>query len=171
MKGNKPRFFTLLWNNEYCQFLYRMGVEGQRLRFVWGGHNQLSRFSHYKVSVGDYICPVRVFQQTLFVIARMRVKQVTTRDEYLVHHPLDELLILHECANEILVGENGSIIRSDVTVPGHLLEQLRFMSKRGERHLKYVQDGRLLRSISLEGVYCLAPASAKALVSLLGEQY
>jgi hypothetical protein len=110
---------------------------------------------------------VRVFRQTLFVVARMRVSEALTREEYVARHPPDELLIEHECANEVLVGDEGTPIRFDVSVPGESLARLRFVSKRGERGLKHVKDGKLLRSSSLEGVYCLAPESAQLLASLL----
>lgn len=168
--GCEPRFFTLLWNNDYCRFLTRVGAEGQKLRFVWGGHNQLTRFSHYRVSTGDFILPVRAFRQTLYVIAKMRVAEALSRAEYLARHPLDELLIVDECADEVLVGDEGTPIRFDVPVPGEALAELRFVSKKGERSLKHVEDGKLLRSASLEGLYRLAPESARTLTSLLDEQ-
>lgn len=168
--GYEPRFFTLHWNNDYCRFLTRMGMEGQKLRFVWGGHNQLTRFSRHNVSAGDFIIPVRVIRQTLFVVAKMRVAEVLTRAEYLARHPLDELLIVDECADEVLAGVKGTPIRFDVPVTGDTLAGLRFVSKKGERGLKHVEGGKLLRSTSLEGLYRLAPESARVLTSLLDEQ-
>ncbi|MFV2115786.1 hypothetical protein ACFHW0_26090 [Micromonospora sp. LOL_025] len=55
-------------------------------------------------------------------------------------------------------------IRFDVTVPGALLGALTWRNRRGEeRTLKYVVDGRLERSVSLQGVYRLTDESAAAL--------
>jgi hypothetical protein len=161
---NSQRIFTLLWNNDYCRQLKRIGVEGEPLRFVWGGHNLLTRFSHYKVACGDYIMPVRVFEKNLYLIGLMKVKQSVNRWVYLKDHPADELFIYHDCANEVLVGEEGTPIRFDTIVPQQYLEELRFVSKRGERGIKYVQDGKLMRSVSLEGVYRLSPESVELLL-------
>lgn len=55
----------------------------------------------------------------------------------------------------------------DTAVPGDLLERLTFTSRRGERLLKYVEDGRLTRSVSLQGIYRLAADSAEELDQLV----
>ena len=167
MNYTDTSFFTMLWPNDYCRFLARAGLAGQGLRFVWGGHNINTRFSHYGVSAGDYMIPIRVYHQRVYVIASMKVKNATTRNEYLASHPLDELLVLHNCANEILEGVEGTPISFDVPVPAQELEHIRFIGRRGERGIKYVQEGKLVRSVSLEGVYRLAPSSAQLLMSLV----
>ncbi|MEV6209808.1 hypothetical protein [Kitasatospora sp. NPDC051914] len=41
------------------------------------------------------------------------------------------------------------------------LERLTYISRRGERTLDHVEDGRLLRAVGVQGVYRLSPASAK----------
>ena len=46
---------------------------------------------------------------------------------------------------EIVLGEDGMPIRFDATVQPDVLERLRFRSRRGERALKYVEDGKLKR--------------------------
>ncbi|MFF6901635.1 hypothetical protein [Streptomyces hydrogenans] len=56
-------------------------------------------------------------------------------------------------------------------VPGDVLERLTFTSRRGERTLRFVEDGRLTRSIGLQGVYRLAPASAEELRRLVAERW
>ncbi|MCG5443038.1 hypothetical protein NIE79_000828 [Micromonospora sp. NIE79] len=59
-------------------------------------------------------------------------------------------------------------IRFDVAVPGELLGALTWRNRRGEqRTLKYVVDGRLERSVSLQGVYRLTGESAGQLGTLL----
>ncbi len=59
-------------------------------------------------------------------------------------------------------------IRFDVAVPGELLGALTRRNRRGEqRTLKYVVDGRLERSVSLQGVYRLTDESAARLGALL----
>jgi hypothetical protein len=74
------------------------------------------------------------------------------------------------CISEDVLGTPGTPIRFDAPVASELLERLTFTSRRGERHLKYAEDRRLLRSVSLEGIYRLAPDSADILTSQLTPQ-
>ncbi|MFD4913933.1 hypothetical protein ACFWNR_11985 [Streptomyces virginiae] len=64
-------------------------------------------------------------------------------------------------------GPPGSPLSFGTTVPPDLLERLTYTSRRGERTLKYIEDGRLTRSVSLQGIYRLAPASASELRRLV----
>jgi len=57
--------------------------------------------------------------------------------------------------------------RFDTVVPGNLLERLTYTSRRGERLLKHVEDGRLIRSTSLQGIYRLAADSTEELDQLV----
>jgi hypothetical protein len=60
-------------------------------------------------------------------------------------------------------------VRFDMPIPGDLLAGLTWRNRRGQtRGLKYVVDGRLERSISLQGFYRLAPGSAGTLAELVG---
>ncbi len=63
---------------------------------------------------------------------------------------------------EVVLVPPGSL-RFDQPLPGEHLEHLTFTSRRGERKLKYVEDGRLLRALSLRGIHRLAPQSADVL--------
>ncbi|MFJ4926150.1 hypothetical protein [Streptomyces sp. NPDC088736] len=67
----------------------------------------------------------------------------------------------------MLVGPPGAPLTFDRVVPGELLERLTFTSRRGERLLKYVEDGRLIRSVSLQGIHRLAADSAEKLDQLI----
>ena len=52
--------------------------------------------------------------------------------------------------------------RFDCVVPGEMLEQIRYRSRRGERSIKHVEDGKLLHHMSIQGgTYRLSPESAK----------
>lgn len=58
-------------------------------------------------------------------------------------------------------------VRFDVPIPGHLLERLTWRNRVSKtRGLKYVADGRLERSVSLNGFYRLTPESADELAAL-----
>ncbi|WP_257132924.1 hypothetical protein [Streptomyces sp. ms184] len=57
----------------------------------------------------------------------------------------------------------------DTPIPGDLLPALNWRNARGKtRNLKYVVDGRLERSVSLQGFYLLTSESATALSGLVG---
>jgi hypothetical protein len=162
-----PDSYTMLWTTDYCKYLTSVNEIGKPLRFVWGGHNQSTRFSHYKIKEGDYIYPIRVYKGDLYIIARMKIKQIIKRDNYLDLHPEDEYLIRHSCANEVLAGEEGHQIRLDIKVSPEILERLHFRSQSKERGLKYITDGKLKSHIGLDGIYRLSIQSAKDFDTLL----
>ncbi|HEY9475457.1 MAG TPA: hypothetical protein VIS06_16620, partial [Mycobacteriales bacterium] len=59
-------------------------------------------------------------------------------------------------------------VRFDTPIPGDLLSTLTWRNIRGKtRNLKYVVDGRLERSVSLQGFYRLTAESATALARLV----
>lgn len=59
-------------------------------------------------------------------------------------------------------------VRFDIPIPGELLPALTWRNARGmTRNLKYVVDGCLERSVSLQGFYRLTPESAHALAGLV----
>ncbi len=177
--------FTVLWTNDRCTRLQRLLPPNARLQALFGGpHQSAPRFTRFGVTPGDYVYPVRVFQGRLFVLGRMKVGQVIGLREYLTTHlglspaqaarsvweleewlwqerPREAHLLPYGCAEEVAVADECTMIRFDRALPGELLSTLRFGSKRGERGLKYVEDGLLKRTISLQGgVYRLSPESA-----------
>jgi hypothetical protein len=177
--------YTVLWTDDRCRWLKEHGATDQPLRVLFGGgHQSAPSFTRFGVRPGDFIYPVRVHRTILHVIARMRVREIIPVGDYLLHH-LDcpdvdltrhlyevqaDLNRLHPelehripwgCVYEAALGEDGMPIRFDATVPPDVLERLRFRSRRGERALKYVEDGKLKRSVGLQGgVYRLSPESA-----------
>jgi uncharacterized protein (TIGR02996 family) len=163
--------YTMLWPIDYCRYVVTSNEVEKPLRFVWGGHNQQTRFSFMKVKASDYIYPVRVRDKALYVIARMRVKEVMRRESYLQAHPEDQHLIRNSCAGEVLVGEAGTPINFQVRVPGEMLERLRFRSKKSDRPLKYVKDGQLMNSMSVHGIFRLTARSAQDFDALIRKEY
>ncbi|MFF0700176.1 hypothetical protein ACFYVC_07715 [Streptomyces tendae] len=62
---------------------------------------------------------------------------------------------------------DASPVHFDTPIPGDLLAQLTWHNRRGRtRQLKYVVDGRLETSVSLQGFYRLTPASAAGLADV-----
>jgi uncharacterized protein (TIGR02996 family) len=170
-KVDRTDRYTMLWPDDYCRFLAMNGELGKPLRFVWGGHNKQTRFSDMKVRAGDYVYPLRVHDGRMYVVARMRVRQVLARKDYLRAHPADEQWIRHSCAEEVLTGMEGTPIRFDLRVPPEMLERLRFRSRTAERALKYVEEGRLVSSVGVQGIFRLAAASIRDFDSLLAGEY
>ncbi|MFF7675004.1 hypothetical protein [Actinacidiphila glaucinigra] len=111
---------------------------------------------------GDRVFPVRVHHTRLHVLGRLEVARIIPYEE-----AADELAKLPDwsplevgCASEVLVGPPGTPLDFGTTIPGELLERLTYRSHRAERRLRFVEDGRPMRSIALQGVYRLATESA-----------
>jgi hypothetical protein len=163
-----------------------------QLQVLFGGpHSSEPRFSRFGVKPGDYIYPVHLLDGVLYVLGRMKVRRLMPLIDYLAenretfgvgekrevsHRIFQNWLEAHPemrylawtCSDEVVLGEEGTTIRFDVSVPSILMERLRFRSRRGERGLKHLVDGRLKSSISLQGgIYRLSEESAALFESLL----
>ncbi|MGW2350928.1 hypothetical protein, partial [Actinacidiphila glaucinigra] len=168
--ADAPQSFTTLWTNDLCRRLARDGYTGRPLRVLFGGpHQSLPSFRLAGVKPGDRVFPVRVHRTRLHVLGRLEVARTIPYEE-----AADELAKLPDwspleggCASEVLVGPPGTPLDFGTTVPGELLERLTYRSRRAERRLRFVEDGRLMRSIGLQGVYRLAPESAAELDRLV----
>jgi hypothetical protein len=163
--------YTVLWTNELCRELIRGGFAGQRPTVPFGGpHQSRPSFRRAGVGPGDRIFAVRAWRTALYPVCFMEVRRIVDYDragteladeDYagLTHwRPLKSGGI-----TEVVLGPPGRPLRFDRPLPGEHLEHLTFTSRRGERKLKYVEDGRLLRALSLQGIYRLAPQSADVL--------
>ncbi|TDU05547.1 hypothetical protein EDD99_4066 [Streptomyces sp. 846.5] len=170
--------YTVLWTNDLCRELIRGSYTGQRPSMLFGGpHQSRPSFRRAGVVPGDRVFAVRVHRTALYLVCAMQVQRIVdyadagaelADEDYprLTHwRPLKS-----GCISEVVLGTPGTPIPFDAPVAGEPLERLTFTSRRGERQLKYVEDGRLLRSVSLEGIYRLAPDSADILTSQLTPQ-
>ena len=189
-----PDSYTVLWTNDRCDRLKKHGATGQPLRVLFGGsHLSAPSFTRFGVKAGDIIYPVGIRRCKLHIIACMKVGAIISVGDYLQdylgdmgiqpddhlwdvedyllkEHPELEHRIPTGCVYEAALAEEGTgtPIRFDVAVSPHVLERLRFCSRRGERRLKYVEDGLLKRAISLQGrVSRLSPESAVAFERLV----
>ncbi|WP_308307741.1 hypothetical protein [Streptomyces sp. ISL-10] len=170
-----PNSYTTLWTNDLCRELERSGRTGQRLTMLFGGpHQSLPSFQRAGVQPGDRIYPVRAHRARLLVLGVLEVAHIVPYenvgsalhdDDYV--KLLDWRPLKTGCVTEVLVGPPGAPLRFDTVVPGNLLERLTYTSRRGERLLKHVEDGRLIRSTSLQGIYRLAADSAEELDQLV----
>jgi len=69
---------------------------------------------------------------------------------------------------EAVIGAEGTPVVLDRPVPGEILRRLTYRPRRGPRPVRHVsQDGRLLHSLSVQGIYRLAESSAADLAAVL----
>jgi hypothetical protein len=184
--------FTQLWTNDRCKALQRHIPPESTVEVLFGGdHQSAPGFTRFGVSPGDFIYPVRVFQGQLFLLGRMTVGRVIPLAEYLTEHlhvspelasrpswEVEKQLAkempeqLHRvpfaCVDEAALAEEATPLRFDIAFPGELLESIRFISKKSERPLKYVENGLLKRAVSLQGgLYRLSQPSAEQFARII----
>ncbi|NEA44879.1 hypothetical protein [Streptomyces sp. SID10815] len=162
--------FTVLWTQDTCRALRKGGRVGERPPVAFSGvHTSLPAWSGARP--GDEVFAVHVNRCVVYVVSRMRVIDLergdccgaapeTWRDPAHPGHGDWWMLGADGCGARA-VHVDATPVRFDLPVPGDLLSRLTWRNRRGRtRGLKYVQDGRLERSISLQGFYRLTPESA-----------
>ena len=164
--------YLLHWSSERCESFRKHGQTGQPLTVLFGGpHQSMPRFRGFGVTEGDDLYLVRVTQGVLHIIGRMQVKRLHTIEQYVAENAefdgddatVPEIKFYHwqkmhpekrylawTCTTEAAVGE-GTAVGLDIAVPGDVLEALKIRSPKGERPLKYVEDGKLKSFVSLQG--------------------
>ncbi|MCM2420211.1 hypothetical protein [Streptomyces sp. RKAG293] len=171
--------FTVLWTHETCRSLRKAGRVGERPAVAFSGvHSSLPAWSGARV--GDEVYALHVNQREVFVVSRMRVIDMerrdccgtaaeTWQDPAFPGHGDWSMLGAGGCG-AAAVHVDSTPVRFDVPIPGDLLVRLTWRNRRGQtRGLKYVVDGRLGRSISLQGFYRLTPESAGDLAEIVGK--
>ncbi|UUU31913.1 hypothetical protein JIX56_19525 [Streptomyces sp. CA-210063] len=170
--------YTTLWTNDLCRALISGGFEGQRLGVLFGGpHQSLPSFERAGVKTGDAVYPIRAFRKQMWVLGRLEVGWLLDYDTVGNHLAMEDCLRLVHwkplkagCVSEVLVGPPGTPLTFNRPVPGDLLGRLTYRSRRGERQIKHVVDGELLRAVSVHGIYRLAPQSAEELRAVLNDE-
>ncbi|MFG3345232.1 hypothetical protein ACGF1Z_09210 [Streptomyces sp. NPDC048018] len=168
--------YTTLWTNDLCRELRKGGFEGERLTVLFGGpHQSLPSFVRAGVRPGDRVYPMRVFRRQLWLLGSMEVGRLLDYETVGDHLAMEDYLrLVHwkplktSCVTEVAVGPPGTPLSFDTPVPGGVLAELTYRSRRGERQIKHVVDGELRSAVSVHGVYRLAPESAVVLETLVG---
>jgi hypothetical protein len=156
------------WSADYCRNVRRMHRENpEPLRFLWGGHNLQTRFSHFGVRKGDTIYPILVLKRRLYLIGRMTVTALVDLEEYLSAHEEDRAYVYHDCAREALLGTHGSYLHFDLVIKREVLERWRYKSLKGERPIKGLIDGALTCPDTFSGTYRLSDETSTDLFNLL----
>ena len=166
--------YTVFWTID--RWLGALSGGHKPLPVMFGGpHLSEPSVRRAGVRVGDLLYPVAVSNRRVHVVARMRVREMillgqedgpTLIDQRFPQYKAWKILA-PTCTEEVVIGMEGTPLRADVEVPAEVLERLTFRSQRGERTLRYVQDGELTRSVGLHGIYRLSPSSAADLAELV----
>jgi hypothetical protein len=179
--------YTTLWSRARVEAARRHAPADFRFDVLFGGpHQSLPSLRRAGVRPGDWIYPVQVRDFALYVLGRMRVARVLDLAEFAAEFPdraagvgrvgfnemvavlRPELVYLAPtCTEDVAIGEEGTPLWFDLTVPGEAVAQLRYRSRRGERRVKHVVDGRVKSHVSFDGVYRLAPDSADVLAGVV----
>ncbi|SEL14925.1 hypothetical protein [Streptacidiphilus jiangxiensis] len=172
-----PDAFTVLWTQDTCRALRRAGRVGQRPPVAFSGvHTSLPAWSG--AGAGDGVYALHVNRCEVFVVSRMRVVDLerheccgqapaSWREPAFPGHDEWSMLGAGGCG-AAAVHVDATPVRFDIPVPGELLERLTWRNRGGQtRVLKHVVDGRLERSISLQGFYRLTPESDADLSELV----
>ncbi|MFE5731019.1 hypothetical protein ACFQ7A_08975 [Streptomyces sp. NPDC056528] len=169
--------FTVLWTHDTCRALRRAGRVGERPPVAFSGAHQ-SLPTWVGARAGDEVYALHVNRCEVFVVSRMRMVDIgrgdccgtppqTWGDPSFPGHDDWSMLGAGGCG-ATAVHVDATPVRFDNPVPGDLLPELTWRNARGgTRTLKYVVDGRLERSVSLQGFYRLTPGSADALAGLV----
>lgn len=172
-----PDAFTVLWTHDTCRALRKAGRVGQRPPVAFSGvHSSLPTWAGARA--GDEVYALHVNQRVVYVVSRMRVIDMERRDccgdapgawedPGFPGHNEWSMLGAGGCGASA-VHVDATPVRFDLPVAGDLLARLTWRNRRGQtRNLKYVVDGCLERSISLQGFYRLAPESADELADVV----
>lgn len=169
--------FTVLWTHDTCRALRKAGRVGERPPVAFSGvHSSLPAWTGARS--GDEVYALHVKRCEVFVVTQMRVVDAERRDccgtapatwEDPAYPGHDDWSMLGAdgCGAEA-VHVDAMPVRFDVAVPGDLLGRLAWRNRRGQtRGLKYVVDGRLEKSVSLQGFYRLTPEAADELAKVV----
>lgn len=162
--------YTYYWPEWACLDARAVGLEGKPVPLLFGGHNTDSDFSRFKVGPGDTVVAITVIEGELFLLASLLVREKTTTVDWLARHPEHEPLRASRGGGQVLAGDPVAPLRFGRKVPPEALVAWRYDSGKEGRPLKHLEDGKLKRQGSLQGVYRVNGATADAIARLLSEE-
>ncbi|MFI6261540.1 hypothetical protein [Micromonospora sp. NPDC051006] len=170
--------YTVFWARDRCRSIATAAAAHVPLQVLFGGpHLSMPSFLRAKVRPGDLVYPVGVHDQRLYVLGRMRVTEIVEwsagADDGFERH-LDRFphwrFLAGRCLTEVVLGEHGTRVRLDAAMPPEALRRLTYRSLRATRTVKHVSDeGRLVRSLGVQGIYRLAAQSVQDLDAVLAQ--
>jgi hypothetical protein len=156
------------------RWLGAVAVGPKPLPVLFSGPHEPS-FRRAGVRVGDTVYPIAVANRRVYVVARMRVREMLLLGQEdgpgLIEQRFPQYrpwkFLAPGGIEEVIVGIEGTVPRADLEVPTEILERLTFRGQRGERPFKHVRDGELTSSLALQGIYRLAAESADDIAGLV----
>ncbi len=148
----------------------------QHLTVLFGGpHTSLPSFRRATVQPGDLLYPIGVCRQVLYVFGRLRVREIVAvggpdqpRKEDYFRCGGDWRFLKGNCITEVVIGTEDTAIYLDRPLPGGVTKRLVFAPRRGPRPIKHVSDdGRLVHSVCVQGIYRLAESSQADIEAVL----
>lgn len=160
------------------------GIAGRCIEFLFGGpHTSQPSFIKAGVRAGDVVYPVMVRNGMVHILAQVVAGRIVTVEEFIKAHPLlyppelqkqspdltlDAGVALHpwlhalnwSCSDHVLLAQWSSSLGTGTVLPAPMLERLTYCSRRTERGVKGIVDGRLTTIISIQGIYRLSSLSA-----------
>jgi len=166
--------YTVFWTMD--RWLSALSAGHKPLPVLFGGpHLAEPSFRRAGVNVGDLLYPVAVWNRRVYVVARMRVREMILLSQEdgptLINERFPQFrswkVLAPTCTDEVIIGIEGTAPRADLELPAEVLTRLSFRSQRGERSLRHVKNGELIRSVGLHGIYRLSRGSAADLAELM----
>ena len=176
--------YTVLWNRDRVRIAKQHGLEGRIVEALFGGpHTSQPSFRRAGVQPGDHLYVIAISDGVLHVLLRLTVARIVSAETYITGNPqlfpperegawtmqtLDRHVqdhpemkaLIWTCTEEVAIGQSATPLVLRRPLPGVLLERLRYRSRRSERPVKGVKDGRLTTALSFQGVYRLSEQSA-----------
>ncbi len=151
-----PRFFTHYWLNRTWERNRNRASDGDLL-----DHTAGNLFQERGIRVGDIVYVVSVIKGSLYVCGKLVVGKICDFDE-----AADILDLEPWPADEHIISAAATSMSFDLRVPLKLTRQLRFISGKGDKPLKF-KARNYLDEQTLRGVRELDPESAVELDALL----
>jgi hypothetical protein len=167
--------YTVYWRRDYWKSLPREDP-GPRLTVLFGGpHQSQPSFLRAGVEVGDRLFPVTVYRRRVYVLASMLVSEMVEVDiddpemRGLLRRFAEWSFLAETCTTEVVIGTQGTPIRRDRVVPGHVLRSWRYLNRSGERRLRFLEGDEMTRPDPFRGIYRLHDDTAAELAAMTGE--
>ncbi len=159
--------YTYYWPQSACADARAAGLEGEALPVFFGGYNADSDFQRFKVGAGDTVIAISVDRGVLYLLASLRVEAKGLSGPWLADHPEHRRYGAARGGGQVLAGEPLAPLDFGRAVSPDLLARFRYDAGKTGRPIKYVEDGLIKRSASLQGVYRLTSETALSLAPLL----
>src|SRR5262249_11929047 len=151
--------YSVFWSEQQCRLYASLDEVGRPLQYLVGRYSTLNSFKVRGIRAGDYVYPIRVNNRRLYVLARMRVREIAPPEVLPPVRPSGRRLseaCLATSAREVVIGDHGTCLGFYKALPSEAVTRLRFRARhQKERALRHLRNGELLHSVELQGIFQL----------------